>query len=431
MKILWLSHIVPYPPKGGVLQRSYHLLRELAQRSEVHLLSFVQREPLSRMYGGDVERGLHDCRVALEALCPIVRLVPIPSDRARWGKQQLLLSSLLGRHPYSVNWLKSRPMRAEIASLLASVAYDGVHFDTISLAVYRDMFRDVKCVLNHHNIESHMMLRRSSNERNWLAKAYLYYEGVRLKQYEHAVCRRFDAHTTCSDLDSKRLLAIDSTLRTTVIPNGVDIDYFKPGDGPREPHTLVFAGRYSAYPNRRALLFLIEQVWPLLRQELPDVRIDIVGADPPPAAIELGQRDPHFRVHGFVDDVRPYLNSAAVYICPIQDGGGTKLKVLDALAMGIPLVADPIACEGIDVVPDETVLYASSPSEYVIQVKRLLGDATLRHRMSVGARRLIEQEYSYTSIGSQLQGLYEDLACQRRGVDVSSQTKARVAGVNP
>lgn len=430
MKILWLSHIVPYPPKGGVLQRSHHLLRELARRNEVHLVSFVQREPLLRMYG-DVECGLNECRRVLEALCPIVRLVPIPSEQARWGKQRLLLSSLLGRYPYSVNWLKSRTMRAKLASLLADVRYDAVHFDTISLAVYRDMFPDVKCVLNHHNIESHMMLRRGSNEKNWLAKAYLYYEGVRLKSYERAVCRRFDAHTTCSDLDSKRLLAIDDALRTAVIPNGVDIDYFKSSGAPREPRTLVFAGRYSAYPNRRALLFLVEEVWPRLQQEMPEIRIDIVGADPPPAAVELGRRDPRFRVHGFVDDVRPYLDSAGVYICPIQDGGGTKLKVLDALAMGIPLVADPIACEGIDVVPDETVLHASSPPEYVIQVKRLLGDAALRHRMSVGARRLIEQKYSYASIGSQLQALYEDLACQRRGVDVSLQTKARVAGVNP
>lgn len=430
MKILWLSHIVPYPPKGGVLQRSYHLLHELAQRNEVHLVSFVQREPLLRMYG-DVEHGLNECRRALKALCPIVRLVPIPSEQARWGKQRLLLSSLLGRYPYSVNWLKSRAMRAELASLLAEVRYDAVHFDTISLAVYRDMFPDIKCVLNHHNIESHMMLRRGSNEKNWLAKAYLYYEGVRLKNYERAVCRRFDAHTTCSDLDSKRLLAIDDALRTAVIPNGVDIDYFKSSGAPREPLTLVFAGRYSAYPNRRALLFLVEEVWPLLQQELPEIRIDIVGADPPPAAVELGRRDPRFRVHGFVDDVRPYLDSAGVYICPIQDGGGTKLKVLDALAMGIPLVADPIACEGIDVVPDETVLHASSPSEYVIQIKRLLGDAALRHRMSIGARRLIEQKYSYASIGSQLQALYENLAGQRGGVDVSAQAKARVVGVSP
>lgn len=408
MKILWLSHIVPYPPKGGVLQRSYYLLKELARRHEVHLLSFVQQAPLRRMYG-DVQQGLDECRKELGALCSVVRFVPIASERSRWGKQALLLQSLLSRDPYSINWLKSRAMPAEIETLSAGVEYDAVHFDTISLAIYRDLFPKAKCVLNHHNIESHMMLRRAANEHNWLAKWYLYYEGARLRRYESRVCGRFDVHTTCSELDSERLHEVAAGLRTAVIPNGVDVDYFKPGPGPRRPQTLVFAGRYSAYPNRRAVLFLVDEVWPVLKRELPDVQLDLVGADPPPAAVALGRRDPTFRVHGFVDDVRPFLNSATAYICPIKDGGGTKLKVLDALAMGIPLVADPIACEGIGVVADETVLYASSAAEYVSQVKRLLGDTTLRQSMSVAARELAEQSYSYAGIGLQLHKLYEGL----------------------
>lgn len=408
MKILWLSHIVPYPPKGGVLQRSYYLLRELARRNDVHLLSFVQSEPLIRMYG-DVERGLAECRERLGELCPVVRFVPIPSEQGRWGKNRLLLRSLLARDPYSINWLKSTAMRAEIEALTAMVDYDAVHFDTISLAVYRDLFVRAACVLNHHNIESHMMLRRASNESNWLTKGYVWYEGIRLKHYERMMCGRFDVQTTCSDLDSERLRTIDGALETTVIPNGVDVDCFKPGLGPRHVNTLVFAGRYSAYTNRRALLFLADEIWPMLQRECPNVRIDIVGADPPTSVVELGRRDTRFRVHGFVDDVRTYLDAAAIYICPIRDGGGTKLKVLDALAMGIPLIADPIACEGIGVVEGETVLYASSPTEYVTQVKRLLADGALRQRMSGAARRLVEQRYSYAGIGLQLHQLYEKL----------------------
>lgn len=409
MKILWLSHIVPYPPKGGVLQRSYHLLRELAQRNEVHLLSFIQREPLVRMYG-DIERGLTECRERLGSLCPVVRFIPIPSEQSRWGKKRLLLKSVFTRDPYSINWLKSTAMRSEIETLTKSIQYDAIHFDTISLAVHRDLFPQTACVLNHHNIESHMMLRRASNERNWLTRAYLNHEGRRLQEYERVMCRRFDMHTTCSDLDSERLVAVDDAIATTVIPNGVDIDYFKPGSVVRQPNTLVFAGRYSAYTNRRALLFLANEIWPLLREQCPDVQIDIVGADPPATVVDLARRDPRFRVHGFVDDVRTYLDAATVYICPIKDGGGTKLKVLDALAMGVPLVADPIACEGIDVVAGETVLYASSPTEYVERIRQLLLDDELRRRMSHAARRLAEQRYSYSSIGLQLHEMYASLA---------------------
>ena len=408
MKILWFSHIVPYPPKGGVLQRSHHLLRELAERNEVHLVSFVQQTPLRRMYG-DVQAGLDDCRKELSKICPVVKFIPIPSERSSLGKKLLLLRSLFTIHPYTINWLKSRAMRAEVAALLRDGDYDAVHFDTISLAIYHDLFPGTKRALNHHNIESHMMLRRSSNERNWLAKAYLWYEGWRLQRYERKACRRFDMHITCSPLDSERLDEFAPGLRTAVIPNGVDVDYFKPNGASRQANRLVFAGRLSAYPNRRAVLFLAQELWPVLKSALPGIEMDIIGADPPAEIIALAKRDTAFRVHGFVDDVRPYLDSAAVYVCPIKDGGGTKLKVLDALAMGLPLVADPIACEGIDVAADRTVLYAASPAEYVAQIRRLLEDADMRQRMSRAARQLALEQYSYAGIGQRLHAVYQNL----------------------
>lgn len=408
MKILWFSHIVPYPPKGGVLQRSHHLLRELAGRNEVHLVSFVQQTPLRLMYG-DVEIGLNDCHKELLKICPVVKFLPIPCERSRWGKKLLLLRSLFTVHPYTINWLKSRAMRAEVTALMDGGDYDAVHFDTISLAIYRDLFPQAKCVLNHHNIESHMMFRRASNERDWLAKAYLAYEAWRLQRYERSVCKRFDMHLTCSSLDSDRLSQTAPSLRTAIVPNGVDVDYFKPSGAPRQPNRLVFAGRLSAYPNRRAVLFLAQELWPVLKDALPEMEMDIIGADPPVEIVELSKHDPAFRVHGFVDDVRSYLDSAAVYVCPINDGGGTKLKVLDALAMALPLVAHPVACEGINVAAGQTVLYAASPAEYVAQIRRLVRHADMRRRMSYAARQLAVEQYSYAGIGRGLHAVYENM----------------------
>lgn len=412
MRILWLSHIVPYPPKGGVLQRSHHLLRQLAQLHDVHLLSFIQREPLLRIFG-DLRHGIDESQTRLGEFCPVVRFVPIPSEQRPYGKQLLLLKSLFTPDPYSINWLKAPQFATELAGLMSSHRYNLVHFDTISLAVYRSQVDAAVTVLNHHNIESHMMLRRAGNERSLPAKAYLYYEGWRLRRQERRLCPSFDAHVTCSDLDSERLRAVVPGAETFVVPNGVDVDYFRPANGPDRAMRLVFAGRLSAYSNRQAVLFLAEQIWPRLRQAFPDLVVDVIGADPPPALLELAARDPGFRVHGFVDDVRPYLDQAWIYICPIRDGGGTKLKILDALAMAKPLVADPIACEGISVAPEETVLFASTPDEYVAQIGRLLADDRLRARMAVAGRRLVETRYSYAAIGEDLSRLYQRLAARR------------------
>jgi len=408
VKILWLSHIVPYPPKGGVLQRSHHLLRELAGRAEVHLASYVQEAPLRRIYG-DVQAGLDEARKELSKICPLVRFFPIPCERLRWGKELLLLWSLFTVHPYTMNWLKSRKTRSELDALIRGGGYDAVHFDSIPLGIFHDLHPNVKRTMNHHNIESHMMLRRASMEGNWLKKAYLWYEGWRLQRYERGVCGRFDMNLTCSSLDSKRLNEIIPGLPTAVIPNGVDVDYFRPSGASRHPNRLVFAGRLSAYTNRRAVLFLARELWPVLKSALPEMEMDIIGSDPPAEIVELSRRDPAFRVHGFVDDVRPYLSSAAIYVCPIDDGGGTKLKVLDALAMELPLVAHPIACEGIAVAAEQTVLYATTPADYVAQIRRLLEQPDLRRRMSDAGRRLVVERYSFAGIGRELHAVYKNM----------------------
>jgi glycosyltransferase involved in cell wall biosynthesis len=300
-------------------------------------------------------------------------------------------------------------MRRHVKAWAEKHHFDLVHFDTISLAPYRTFFPHTKGVLDHHNIESHMMLRRAVLERNWLKKFYYWQEGAKLRAYEKRVLGDFNLHITCSKLDSDRLRLIDSTVDITEIPNGVDIDFFRPGNTEKVPNSLVFAGGLRWYPNRKAMLFFANEIWPLLKRRIPTASMDVIGQSPPPPLLELAARDPSFRVHGFVDDVRDYLDRAAVYVCPITDGGGTKLKILDALAMGKPIVADPIACEGIDVIPGEHVIFAGTPEEYVDAIEKLLSEPAVRDRMSCANRQLILDHYAYTKIGENLSNLYQRL----------------------
>ena len=410
MNILWLSQIVPYPPTGkGVLQRSYNLIRELARFHHVYLLSFVQRKAILDTLG-DVDQGLADAYDHLRTFCAEVKFIPLSVDKWQYGKVWFAAKSLFSPDPYSVNWMKEKNMEENLQQWQERYTFDLVHFDTIGLAPYYPIFGNYMTILDHHNIESHMMLRRASMEGNLLKRAYYWQEGVKLMCYEKRWCPRFDLHITCSAVDSQRLKERVPRVRVVEIPNGVDIEYFTADDSVPEPNSLIFAGNLSWYPNAEAMLYFAEKVWPLLRAAVPNAVMNVVGADPPARLTTLANRDPNFKVHGFVPDVRPFLNRAAVYVCPIMNGGGTKLKVLDALAMAKALVAHPIACEGIDVIDGETVLFAQEAEQYVQNIKALFQDPVYCKRMGTRARALAVDKYSYKSIGEKLSEEFRLLA---------------------
>jgi len=403
MNILWLSHLLPYPPIGGVAQRSYHLIRELARYHSVDLLSFNQKDIIP------TPDGLQDAINHFATFCTDVTAVAIPCDASRWGKPALIARSLLTRDPYTINWLKSVEMETALRSRLSRADYDLVVFDTISLASYRHLVTGPKTILDHHNIEADMMWRRAANEWNMAKKAYFAQEAVKLQIYEKRLCPTFDLHLTCSELDSQRLLRSSPELRTRTIPNPVDINYFSASTCAPQPNSIVFVGSMGWYPNREAMTRFAAQIWPALRAAIPDAKTTIVGSDPPPMLLDLAASDDRFMVTGFVDDARPHIARNAVYVCPITNGGGTKLKILDALAMGKAIVADPIACEGIDLVDGETVLYASNTGEYVTQIKRLFADEVLRHRLGKNGRKLIEEEYAVSKVGRMLAAACEEV----------------------
>lgn len=402
-KVLWLSHLVPVPPIGGVRQRSFNLIKQLARHHDVSFLGFNQRAFL------DTDEAVREAVRQLGSVCRVLGVVSIPSDRRRYGRHLLALRSAAGRVAYTLNWLESDQMRRRLADVLAEERFDIVHFDTISLAPYRALVRSGATVLNHHNVESHMMRRRVNQEPNWLRRAYFSLEAPKLEAHERAFCPMFDLHLTCSRLDAERLLAVVPGISIEEIPNGVDLDFFPLAESPVQADSLVFAGRMDAYPNRDAMRFFTEAVWPRLKQVRPGIRMTIVGSHPSDSLRRLAETDSALEVTGFVPDARPYLARATVYVCPIRDGGGTKLKVLDALAMGKAMVAHPIALEGIDVRPEEHLLTAETPEEFVGQILRLLGDATLRDRIGRAGRARIEERYDFERIGARLAEIYADL----------------------
>ena len=407
MKVLWLSHLVPYPPKGGVLQRAYHLLHEVSKYHEVDLLAFHQPN-LMRPTVASLEEGVRESKEVLSSFCHQLKYFQIDSDRKFLGNYRLALKSLVTKDPYTINWLKSAEYAAALQDLLETRDYDLVYLDTISLVPYFDSVKHLPTVLDHHNVESHMLLRRADNEDNALKKWYFRQEGMRLQAIEKLYCPQFTLNITCSEIDKQRLQETTSAKWVEEVPNGVDIEFFKPDKPLRQEKRLIFIGTLSWYPNVEAVRFIASELWPLLRSAIPDVRIDIIGAEPPEDIVKLSELEEGFNVHGFVDDILPYMDQAAIYVCPINDGGGTKLKILDALSMGMAVVAHPIACEGIEVEAGRNVMFAESVDDYIDAIRLLLNDPERRLAMGAEARELIINRYSSIHIGKALSALFKD-----------------------
>jgi glycosyltransferase involved in cell wall biosynthesis len=409
MRILWASHIIPYPPKSGVHLRSYNLLRGVAARHDVDLLAFIQ-EPWLDVFYPSRREGLEECARELGKLCRSVRFLPIDSLKRPGGKLRTAVEGLVCPTCYTIRWLQSSQAHAAFAEAAQRASYSLVHFDTIGLAPFRAHFPGTPASLGHHNIESHMLSRRGENENNFVKRMYYRMEGARVRRYESQVARDFDLHITCSELDCARLRAVAPSVHAVAVPNGVDAEYFQPAHSDSTVPSLIFVGSLNWYPNVDAVLFLLREVWPLAKARQPDLQLDIVGSAPPQSVLSLAAGLKNVRVHGFVDDVRPLMDAATLYVCPIRDGGGTKLKLLDAFAMQKCVIAHPVACEGIAVSPGVNVQLADSADAFVEAIAHLLSDPAGRLAMGRAARSLVVEQYAFSQIGRQLCDLFESTA---------------------
>lgn len=401
MKILWISQLVPYPPKSGVLLRAYNLVKELSKYHEVHLLAFNQRG-LIEPYFENYETGSEICMQEMQKHCKRTRFFDCPTDKSPNAQVQYALLSLISKAPYNMAWLWDKNFDRCVKEWHAQESYDLIHCDTISLAPYINGIVGPKFSLDHHNVESHMLIRRSRLESNILKKIFFYQEGLRLKQYEKRYCPKFDTNITCSSLDIERLEHFIQNANFKEIPNGVDTGFFKPASNEPEQANFIFIGTLDWYPNTRAVRYIAKELWPKIKTRFPQAVMNIIGSKPPQDLVELSQRETNFNVHGFVDSLTSHLAQATIYLCPIDDGGGTKLKLLDAFSSGKAVVAHEVACEGLKTSNGKNVLIANTPDEYINCIQSLLENPEKRATLEKNARTHAENNFSFTAIGKTL-----------------------------
>lgn len=410
MNILFLSQIVPYPPHGGVLQRGYNLLREASRHARLHLLAFVHPDVLR------TAEAVESSRVALTQICASVEFFPLWAKGGIVPKAAAIGSALVSTRPFGEIAHRSATYRQRVRDIVRSEPPSVIHVDTVALAQFVDPAWSIPKVLTHHNVESSLMARRARVQSNWLARRVLLREAAKLEEVERRASADFDVNIMMSDADAATLRASVPKARTIVVPNGVDTAYFTPvSDGADEQPSLIYTGGLNMFANRDAVLHFLSNIWPLIKQRSPQVRFVAIGQDPPRELREFALRDPNVVVTGFVDDIRPHVRRAAVYVVPLRVGGGTRLKVLDAMAMGKAIVSTSIGCEGLAVNDGEHLRKADTADEFAATVAGLLQDQPARRALGAAARALVEREYAWPISGERLMESYR-AAVESRGL---------------
>lgn len=405
--LLFLCQTLPYPPDGGAHIRSYHLYRMLAEEFNVTGLFFYRR----------ATRSSEDA--VLESLQGLGRLgraeaFPIPQETSRPRFVWDHLRSTLLRRAYTVFSYESRAFRSRLRDLLRSQEFDLVHMDSLDLSGYAPELAGLPVVCGHHNVESALLARRAGAESSALRRRYLGLQARLTAEEEARFCPGFAANITCSPIDSALLREIAPGSTVTEVPNGVDVEFFQPsgsGDSPVDDGAgrIVFVGGYSWFPNRDGMEWFATDVLPLIRERRPGVEVTWIGRTPP--EVERRYREA-FGIHatGFVEDVRPYLAGADCVVVPIRVGGGTRLKILDAWAMGRPMVSTSIGCEGLEAVDGENILVRDEAEAFASGVEAVLADRALRSAVGSAGRRTAMERYAWSVIGERVRALYGQVA---------------------
>ncbi len=396
MKILWLNAGLLLPlDKGGKL-RTWHLMRHLALRHEISYLSFAEPGQTEADRTGMREVAAH--------------LVTIPrTDRAK-GTAGFYLDA--GRYladgvPYGVAKYRSAAYRAALEQLLSTGAFDAIVCDFLPPVVNLPQHLPCPAILFTHNVEAEIWRRHAENASNPLSRFLMTQQWRRMLRFEQDALARFDLVLAVSDADRQtfnRLYAGALKTPAHVVQTGVDTTYFAPmTDRPERRAHLVFTGSMDWLPNEDGMLYFVRDILPRIRQVEPEATLSVIGRAPTPAVRRLAS-EAGIEVTGRVDDVRPHIAGGAVYVVPLRIGGGTRLKIFEAMAMGKAVVSTTVGAEGLPVTTGQNVVIADEPARFAQAVVHLIRDAESRRRIASEARRLVVDRYDWSAVA----GDFED-----------------------
>lgn len=399
MKILLLTPDLPYPPESGVALRSFGILRGLREAGhEIALLSFASPEPPAQSN-------------PLNELCATVQVVPLPSH----SRRKRLLKMLTSGEADMQHRLASAEFESALRALLESENFDAIQFFGIEFGRWLPLMqahgRGAKLVYDAQNAEADLQraiaLIDRKQPRRWLSALYSSQQASRLRRFECEICRAVDLVVAVSDAD-KQLLLQHRGARIHVVPNGINVDHYRPPASLlRERWQLVFSGKMDYRPNVDAMEWFCAEVLPRVRKRLPQARLCIVGRNPQARILALA--DEHTQVTGWVESVQPYLHAAALYIVPLRMGSGTRLKILQALASGCTVVSTSIGAAGLHGEALAALQLADTAEDFAEAVVALLQDDAARAETGLSAQASVRKHYDWSALLPRLLDAYRSI----------------------
>ena len=387
--ILFISRCPPYPLHLGDRLILWHLARELSRRG--HTLDLLA------LYDRDEDPNLVDEYRGFFRHIELFR--ETPRGPAAYMRRLLLPSR---RFATDAESSFSPPLWRAIESRLRQRDYDIAHcFGSVSVYEYHPLVSRLPNLITPY--ESHSLYLRSAADLGQFSARLQLPFARAMERFMYTPFRRA---VVIAEEDRGQLLKLQPKLRVEVIPNGIDLERFPPPDMQRDPATLLFVGNYDYAPNQDAARLLLDSIMPQLWRDLPHIKMQFVGVNPPEWMRQID--DSRVEVTGHVPAVQPFLARATAFVCPLRIGAGLKNKLLEALAAGIPVVATPLAAAGIHVVDGESALLRQ-PSDFAAGVTQLLRDAALRENLSRRGRELIETRYTWTRVADAYEALYAEL----------------------
>ncbi|MGI8836177.1 MAG: glycosyltransferase [Pyrinomonadaceae bacterium] len=398
MRILWLKTELLHPVDKGGKIRTYNMLKQLKRDHRITYLTL-----------DDGTATAAEREAAREYCHELVCISHKPREKFTAGFYADLALNLVSRYPYAVKKYESTEMRRAVLERTATGEFDLVVCDFLAPALNVPNRLRCSTVLFQHNVEAMIWKRHYQVQKSPAKKAYLRRQWQKMRRFEREACRRFDRVIAVSAEDRDQMrqeYGMDSVFD---VPTGVDTEFFRPsGKETVVPHNLVFTGSMDWLPNEDAMRYFTEEIFPRIKQTIPDVTLTVVGRNPYPGLLELSQRDKSVVVTGRVDDVRPFMERAAVYVVPLRIGGGTRLKIFEAMAMEKAIVSTTVGAEGLPVRQNEELVLADTPETFANSVLRLFQDQTFARRLGLRAADTVRETFGWRRVAEEFAALCEN-----------------------
>ena len=412
MRILWLKTEFLHPVDKGGKIRTYNMLKELKREHHITYLTL------------DDGAATATARASADEYCH--ELVSIPHrqrEKFTPGFYAELGLNLISPQPYAIKKYESATMRREVTERARTGAFDVLICDFLAPALNVPSNLPCPAVLFQHNVEAMIWKRHYEVQTNPVKKLYLYQQWRKMRRFEGSMCRNFDSVIAVSREDSEMMEQEYGVDKVFDVPTGVDIDFFRPtGQEKREPNNLVFTGSMDWLPNEDAIRYFTERILPIIRRSVPDVSLTVVGRNPYPSLLELSKQQPSIRVTGRVDDVRPYMEKAAAYVVPLRIGGGTRLKIYEAMAMEKPVISTSIGAEGLPLRDGAELLLADTAESFAAAVVKALSNPSLAASLERQAAAYVRENFSWATVARSFAEI-----CERTVFGASRQTPVLLA----